>query len=199
MNSKLFLYFLLQSTQRPLTQGMEHVQADRLATGLLARRRESMSLWETSSRKLVPLCGGGRAVVGAEGRSPQAEVGRPPLALEPACLAHKRQPGCGLPCGSCSVRGGGRQAPTPTSVLEPLPPSSSHCGPAAAGAHSRRGSAQSPQPPTPAPAEAALAPRRPGGSGRERQPEVVRPGPPSWAGPQEADAGRVSGQNPLRR
>ncbi|XDA71730.1 hypothetical protein R6Z07M_002008 [Ovis aries] len=97
-----------------------------------------MSLWETSSRKLVPRCGGGRAVVGAEGRSPQAEVGRPPLALEPACLAHKRQPGCGLPCGSCSVRGGGRQAPTPTSALEPLPPSSSHCGPAAAGAHSRR-------------------------------------------------------------
>lgn len=138
MNSKLFLYFLLQSTQCPLTQGMEHVQADRLATGLLAWRRESMSLWETSSRKLVPRCGGGRAVVGAEGRSPQAEVGRPPLALEPACLAHKRQPGCGLPCGSCSVRGGGRQAPTPTSALEPLPPSSSHCGPAAAGAHSRR-------------------------------------------------------------
>ena len=77
--------------------------------------------------------------------------------------------------------------PTPTCVLSsPLVPSSSHSRAAVLGPHRGLSHPHKLPPPSGSGGEA--------GEEAAVAPEVVRPGPPQRVGPQEADAGRVSGQ-----
>lgn len=117
---------------------------------------------------------------------------REPARPQPQAPAGRRAPEAGS-------AGEGARCPPPrvpvarrrVGPLEPLPPQRFSLRTAALGPP------QSPQPHTRAPAERSASAQRAwrrGGEEAPEAPEVVRPGPPWWVGPQEADAGRVRGQ-----